>query len=109
MQGFFVIIGKLIFLFMNGVTLFETPAILELIQKITILNERVEAMHLELRDRNKYLNSKEAAGMMGFSEVWICNNKQHIGYSNIRKSIRFKVSDIEAYMEQNYFKTKRRK
>ena len=96
---------------MNGVTLFETPAVLELIEKIAQLSERVEAMHQELKTMAeiKFLNSKEAAEMMGFSEVWICNNKQHIGYSNIGKSIRFKVSDIEAYMEQNYFKTKRRK
>lgn len=85
---------------MEGVSLVETATLNQLISEVRLLAAKVNT------DNNKYLSSAEAAEMMGFSEVWICNNKQNIGYSTIGKSIRFKVKDIEAYMEANYFKTK---
>ena len=92
---------------MNGVTLFETPVVLELIEKITQLSERVEAMHAELTEARKpYLNGKEVMALTGFGHNWLDQNKQHIGYSKMSGCLRFKRKDVEAYMEQNYFKTK---
>jgi hypothetical protein len=38
---------------MNGGTLFETATVLELIQSITKLSERVEEMHKEILDLKK--------------------------------------------------------
>ncbi len=92
---------------MNGITLFETPAVLELLEKITQLSERVEAMHLELRDTKKpYLTSHEVMGITGFSKNWLNDNKQDIGFSMVGGCLRFKRKDLEEYMESNYFKTK---
>ncbi|MEO6522189.1 MAG: helix-turn-helix domain-containing protein [Mucilaginibacter sp.] len=84
---------------MEGISLVETSTLETLISEVRGLRDTVLS-----GKPDRYLSSSDAAAMMGFSEVWICNNKQHIGYSTIGKSIRFKVRDIEAYMEANYFK-----
>ena len=95
---------------MNGLTVLETPTLLELIQKITHLSERVEAMHLELKDTKKpYLNTKEVMEITGFSKTWLNSNKHDIGCSVVGGELRFKRKDLEEYMSQNYFKTKKTK
>jgi len=85
---------------MKGVSIVETETLQALIDEVRELKNTI------IPRRNIYLNTTEAASMIGFSEVWLCNNKQHIGYSTINKSIRFKIKDLEDYMSQNYFKTK---
>lgn len=94
---------------MNGVTLFETPAVLELIQKITQLSERVEAMHLDLKDSRKpYLSTQEVMEITGFGKTWLNDNKRDIGYSTVGGHLRFKRKDLEEYMSSNYYKSPRR-
>jgi hypothetical protein len=66
---------------MNGLTIVETPTLLELIQKIVQLSERVEAMHLDLKDTKKpYLSAQEVMEITGFGRSWLNDNKQDIGF-----------------------------
>ena len=84
---------------MKGISIVETAVLQTLIERI----EELQSVVLnQMPDR--YLSSKEAAAIIGFSEQWICNNKKYIGFSTIGTSIRFRLSDITKYMEGNYFK-----
>jgi hypothetical protein len=95
---------------MNGLSVIETPAMLELIEKVVKLSDRVEAIHKELTDAKKpYLTAQEVMELAGFGKTWLNDNKQDIGYSIIGGQLRFKRKDFEAYMETAYFKTKRSK
>ncbi|AMR32401.1 hypothetical protein A0256_13695 [Mucilaginibacter sp. PAMC 26640] len=95
---------------MNGVTLFETPAILELIEKITQMSAHVEAMHLELIDLKKpYMTVKEVSVYTGFSTAWVNAHKHDIGCSVVGGSLRFKRKDVEWIMQDEYFKKPRKK
>lgn len=90
---------------MQGVTLVDTAVLQNLIDKVGEMQELVMN-----QKPDRYVSSKEAAVIMGFSEVWVCKNKALIGFSTIGTAIRFKLSDIEKFMADNYFKiqTKRR-
>jgi hypothetical protein len=95
---------------MNGLTVIETPIMLDLIEKVAKLSDRVEAMQNELIDKSKpYLTAQEVMEIAGFGKTWLNDNKQDIGYSMVGGCLRFKRKDLEAYMETNYFKTKQPK
>ncbi|WPU91847.1 helix-turn-helix domain-containing protein [Mucilaginibacter sabulilitoris] len=88
---------------MEGISLVETKTLQDLILEIKSLKDSVAKSNTET---DRYLNSQEAAKVIGVSEAWMCKIKQDIGYTSIGKIVRFKRSDLIAYMEANYFKTK---
>lgn len=95
---------------MTGVSLVETQTLNLLIEKVENLQEFVTNISAELKDAKKpYLSVQEVMELTGFSIDWVNDHKQDIGYSNIGRTIRFKRKDVEAYMEQNYFKSKPRR
>jgi excisionase family DNA binding protein len=88
---------------MEGISLVETKVLQALIDKVDAIQGYVEKVTSK---DNPYMTIEETAQTMGFTKVWVINNKHDIGFSSIGRSIRFKRKDVEAYMEQNYFKSK---
>jgi predicted DNA-binding transcriptional regulator AlpA len=92
---------------MQGVSIIETATLEALISEVRDLKDFVAKTASELSDAKKpYLTAQEVMELTGFSIDWVNDHKQDIGYSNIGRTIRFKRKDVEAYMDQNYFKTK---
>jgi len=92
---------------MDGVTIIETKAIQDLIKKIESLQETVLRSLDELKDAKKpYLDIAEVMELTGFKRSWVNVNKSKIGFCSVEGSIRFKRSDVDAFMNLNYFKSK---
>ncbi|MBB6109763.1 Helix-turn-helix domain-containing protein [Mucilaginibacter lappiensis] len=92
---------------MEGISLVETETLQALIGEVKGLRSVVMSTISELAEARKpYLTVNEAMEITGFGKTWLMANKQDIGYSSVGGCIRFKRKDVEAYMEQNYFKTK---
>ncbi|WP_114937528.1 helix-turn-helix domain-containing protein [Mucilaginibacter endophyticus] len=92
---------------MEGVSLVETKTLQALIAEVQDMRQVVISTISELKEAKKpYLSAQEVMELTGFSIDWVNDHKQDIGYSNIGRTIRFKRKDVEAYMDQNYFKTK---
>jgi predicted DNA-binding transcriptional regulator AlpA len=95
---------------MTGVSIVETETLMQLVNTVESLKSTVIGMAAELKDTKKpYLSAQEVMAITGFGKTWLNDNKQDIGFSIVGGSLRFKRKDLEEYMEQNYFKTKRRK
>ena len=95
---------------MKGLTVFETEAVYELISEMRSMRLRIEEMYFELKEAKKpYLTAKDLQELTGFSKTWINDNKQHIGYSLVGGQLRFKRSDVDAFMETRYYKIKKSK
>ncbi|WP_183567412.1 helix-turn-helix domain-containing protein [Mucilaginibacter sp. SP1R1] len=92
---------------MEGVTLIETHTLEALINEVRGLKETVVTTISELKETKKpYLTPQDVMQITGFGKTWINDNKQFIGFTTVGGCLRFKRKDVEAYMEQNYFKTK---
>ena len=95
---------------MEGLTVIETPVMLELFKKIETMSQRIEIIAAELKEAKKpWLTTEDVMTMTGFGKTWINNNKQVIGYSTIGNCLRFKQADVEEFIEANYFKVKAKK
>lgn len=95
---------------MEGVTVIETATLQALIGSVEDLKLTVMSTIAELKDSKKpYLTGQELQELTGFGKKWVNDNKQHVGYSMVGGCLRFKRSDVIEFMEQNYFKTKKRK
>ena len=95
---------------MNGVSLIETETLQALIGSVEDLKLTVMSTIAELKDAKKpYLTGQDLQELTGFSKTWVNDNKQDIGYSIVGGCLRFKRSDVNEYMEKNYFKSKKRK
>lgn len=95
---------------MEGISLVETHTLQALISEVRGLRETVVSTIAELSETKKpYLTPQDLMQITGFGKSWINDNKQDIGFTMIGGCLRFKRKDVEAYMEQNYFKTKTRR
>ena len=95
---------------MEGLTVIETPVMLELLRKLEVMSKRIEEIAAELKETKKpYLNTKEVIELIGLGKTWLNNNKQIIGFSSIGGQIRYKRKDVEIFIEGNYFKAKTKK
>jgi excisionase family DNA binding protein len=95
---------------MEGVTLIETAALQDLIGSIERMELIVTSTVAELKkSKNPYLTTADVTELTGFGPKWVQDNKAAIGFSMIGNHCRFKRSDVEEFMEQNYFKSKKRK
>lgn len=53
---------------------------------------------------NKLLNQKEVATMLGMSEAWLEASRfrgKGLSFIKIGKSVRYKLSDIQAWIDKN--------
>lgn len=55
---------------------------------------------------DRWLTPKEAGEYVGFKQTWIKARSSKIGAFQDGNGLRFKKSDIDAYMEKNSFKAK---
>lgn len=95
---------------MEGVSIVETATLLNLISTVERLEKTVTGTLAVLKDTQKpYLSSQEVMEITGFGKRWLNDNKQDIGFSTVGRCLRFKRKDLEEYMSQNYFKTKKPK
>lgn len=95
---------------MEGLTVFETEAVYELLTEIKAMRLQVQEMHAELKEAKKpYISAQELMELIGFGKKWVNDNKQHIGYSMVGGCLRFKRSDVIEFMDSNYYKTGKRK
>jgi len=94
---------------MEGITLVETATLQALIFSVEDMKMTVISTLAELKDAKKpYLTSREVMVLTGFGKKWVNDNKQNIGYSLVGGCLRFTRKDVEEYMSQNYFKSKKK-
>lgn len=59
-------------------------------------------------NKNKLLKRKEAAEFLGIAEqtlaVWSCKKKYDLPIIKIGRSVRYRLSDIEEFLERNTYK-----
>lgn len=90
---------------MQGVTIIETQTLQALISKIETLQDIVLSTISELKDSRKpYLNSQEVMQLLDRGHSWLNDNKDKIGYSKRTGTLLFKRTDVEAFIESDYFK-----
>lgn len=95
---------------MNGISLVETETLQALISKVEQMEATVTGFAADLSNtKQQYLSPKDVMALTGFSRDWVSDHQQEIGFSTIGGQIRFKRKDLEEYMSQNYFKTKKPK
>jgi hypothetical protein len=92
---------------MNGLTVVETEVLQALIVKLDRVEKLFTDTAAQLKETKKpYLTAQEVMEVTGFGKSWLNDNKQNIGFSTVGGCLRFKRSDVEAFMSTNYFKTK---
>lgn len=67
----------------------------------------------ELKEKNKknsklLLSAQEVAEATGYNEKTIRLKKYEIGFFTIGKEVMFKPADVEAWIERNYIKSRRK-
>lgn len=93
-----------------GMALVDAGMLTTLIEQLQATNRRVEEMAAELKETKKpWLTAHEVQEMTGFGKTWLNDNKQVIGFSTVGGCLRFKRSDVEDFIEANYFKVKSKK
>lgn len=92
---------------MEGVSIVETAVLKQLIDKIENLEGMVTSTLTELKESKKpYLSTEEVMLLTGFKKNWVLLNKAKIGFSKLGKDLIFKRTDVEEFINQNYFKLK---
>lgn len=92
------------------VTIIATEDYQSLIGSIEDLKLTVMSTISELRETKRpYLTTSDVVELTGFGPKWVQDNKAIIGFTMVGNHCRFKRSDVIEFMEQNYFKTKKRK
>jgi hypothetical protein len=93
-----------------NVAIVDNSLLRELIAEIKVMGERVDRITTQLKEAKKpYLNVQELMELTGFGKTWVNDNKHVIGFSTVGGCLRFKRKDVEALMEENYFKAKKGK
>jgi hypothetical protein len=94
---------------MKGISLVETKILQALIFSVEDMKMTVISTLAELKDTKKpYLTAQDVMELTGFGKTWVTENKQDIGFTTVGGCLRFKRKDVEEYMNQNYFKAKKK-
>lgn len=92
------------------VAIIDNELIETLIAKIQTLDAYVRELKADVDTKSKpYLSSQDLMELTGFGKTWINDNKQFIGYSTVGGCLRFKRSDVEEFMSENYFRVSKSK
>lgn len=86
----------------------ESGAWKALIADIEEANKCTRAMFAKMNDavQDRWLSPEEAAEYVGFKPAWIKARSAKIGAFKDGCGLRFKRSDVDAYMKKNSFKAK---
>lgn len=87
---------------MNGVSIIENEAVSILLKRL----DRIEAFIKEKDADQKWMTLKEVCEYMRKSSTWVDLNKGAIGFTKAGGEVRFKRSDVDAYLESRYYKSK---
>lgn len=87
---------------MEGVVIFPQSQAESLVEKVDAFFNALQIM--QLNKQEVYLTLKQVCDKTGFSPKWVHLNKEKIGFCKVGSDLRFKRSDVEAFMEANYFK-----
>ena len=94
---------------MPEVAIVDNQILNNLISEISGMKSFIEEMKAELKQKTKpYLTAQELMEITGFGKTWVNDNKHLIGFSSVGGCLRFKRKDVEEFMDQNYFKAKKR-
>jgi len=94
---------------MPEVAIVDNQLLTSLIAKIDNMGSYIEELKAEAKQKTKpYLTAQELMEITGFGKTWVNDNKHLIGFSSVGGCLRFKRKDVEEFMEQNYFKAKRK-
>lgn len=91
---------------MNGVTIIETEAFKNMIDKLEVLAELVNT--LTAQNIKPYLSTKDVCDMLGKSENWVLLHKEELGFIKRSGTLLFKRKDIDSWIEEGYVKPLRR-
>jgi len=95
---------------MDAVSIVNSELLNNLISKIDIMGAHVEQITEELKQTKKpYLTAQEVMEITGFSRDWVTDHKHDIGCSTKGGKLIFKRKDLEAFIDEDYYKAKRRK
>lgn len=95
---------------MNGVAIVDNEVFQSLIAKIENVEKRFNEVSEELKNSKKpYMTAQEVMDYTGFSRDWITDHKHDIGCSTRGGQLKFKRKDVEDFMEEGYFKAKRKR
>lgn len=95
---------------MEGLTIIETKVLQQYIKSLEDLKLTVMSTIAELKEtKSPYMTAQELMDFTKFKKDWVNDNKQLIGYRMVSGQLRFRRSDVIDFMEQNYFKSKKRK
>jgi hypothetical protein len=95
---------------MEGVSIVSTEILTSLISKIDMMGAHIEQVTEELKQTKKpYLTAQEVMEITGFSRDWITDHKHDIGCSTKGGKLIFKRKDLDAFIEEDYYKSKRKK
>lgn len=72
------------------------------------MGENLEKTISELKQTTSWMTINEVVEYTRLSRTAVNVNRDKIGFTNAGNCIRFKRSDVNDYMEQNYFKSKRK-
>lgn len=95
---------------MNAVQVIEAGALDDLKRMFIETNEMARRLAVEnaALKAKKMLSVSELANITGYSERTIRDRKHEIGFFTNGNDIKFKVSDVDAWIEKNYIKPKSR-
>jgi excisionase family DNA binding protein len=96
---------------MEGVSIVPTETLQALIGSVEKMELIVVSTLAQLKEfeTKKWMTINEVAEFTGLSRSAVNTNRVAIGFTDSGNCIRFKRSDVEEFMEQNYFKSKKRK
>lgn len=88
---------------MEGVTILETEFLNSLFKRL----DNIEAFVKENKSAQKpWMTLKEVCEYMSKSSTWVDLHKVEIGFTKAGGEVRFKRSDVDAYLESRYYKQK---
>lgn len=94
---------------MEGVSIVPTETLTELMNTINTVGRKVEEISTELKSlKEPYMTTTEVSLLTKFGEKWVQDNKEKLGFKSIGGNLRFRRKDVVAFMEQDFYKAKRK-
>lgn len=93
---------------MTEISVVQNQTLEQLIGEVSQLKNAIQVTLSDLKGASKaYLSINEVVEITGLSRSSINRYRDEIGFTNSGGCIRFKRKDVEAFMEENYFKAPR--
>lgn len=90
---------------MEAVVIVERSVLEKLISEIGEMKSQVREIAKERNDLAKPLMTvKEVCEFLGKGSTWLDANKEKIGFTRAGGELRFRRKDVEAYLEEGYFR-----